>query len=348
MHRSLLPLALTACATPATFAVQDAGSLEDVYGRVHGAVVTLHTKTTGVSFEVPGMAVTEEGVGSGTLISATQVLTAAHVVQTADKVAVQFFDGTLVPARVVSSDPLADLALVELLGQPPAEVRPVGLGDSSRARIGSPVFVVGAPLGISHTLTVGVLSARRLAPSLLGDAARVEVFQTDAAINPGNSGGPLFDMDGHVIGVVSYIVSQSGGHEGLGFAVTSDTARQRLLERMPLWTGMDFVLLRERSSQILNLPDGRPGLLVQHVAEGSPAQRLGLRGGDVPATVGGHAMLLGGDVILEVLGVEVTGLGSSREVKERVQALGREEQLTLTVLRGGRLVRLRAPMGDLR
>ena len=117
---------------------------------------------------------------------------------------------------------------------------------------------------------------------------------------------------------------------------------------MPLWSGMDFVLLKERSSEILNLPDGRPGLLVQHVAEGSPAQRLGLIGGDVPATVGGHEMLLGGDVILEVLGIEVTDLGSSKEIKERVRSLGRGEQLTLTVLRGGRLVDLRAPMGDLR
>ena len=196
---------------------------------------------------------------------------------------------------------MIDLALVQLDGRVPEGIRPAELEDSSVAKVGGQVFVVGAPLGITHTLTVGHLSARRAA-AFLDPKLPVEVFQTDAAINPGNSGGPLFAMSGRVIGVVSYIVSLSGGHQGLGFAVTSNTAKTRLLERNPAWSGMDFIFLRDRYSEILNVPSGQAAYLVQRVVPDSPAARLGLQGGDVRAEIDGHEILLGGDLILEALG----------------------------------------------
>ncbi|MCP3914902.1 MAG: trypsin-like serine protease, partial [bacterium] len=178
-------------------------SLSVVFDRVHSAVVTLHTVGTGPTVQSGGRAVTEDGLGSGTVIDADgAILTAAHVVQTAERVAVEFFDGTVMEAHVESSDPVSDTALVRLDGKVPAQVRPAPLGDSDDARVGDRVFVVGAPLGVSHTLTVGVLSARRYAPSLVGGELKIEVFQTGTAINPGNSGGPLFDMAGKLIGVV--------------------------------------------------------------------------------------------------------------------------------------------------
>jgi len=339
----------TACATSADYrySVTREDDIATVFARVHSSVVTLRTISTGPTVESRGTVVTQEGVGSGTVISRDgKVLTAAHVVQTADEVMVEFFDGTSIPGRVVSSDPVTDLALVQLSKPVPSKMEVSPLGDSSKTAVGSQVFVVGAPLGISHTLTVGHLSARRLAGSLLGGGGDVEVFQTDAAINPGNSGGPLFNLQGEVIGIVSYIVTESGGFQGLGFAVTSQTAKERLLDRGPMWSGMDYLFVSGRLAEVLNLPRDRTGFLVQRVASNSPAGRLGLRGGDVAATIGGVPILLGGDIVLEVLGVKIEGIKSDT-VRKLAETLQPQDQFTVKVLREGRLVTLNLPYGKL-
>ena len=112
----------------------------------------------------------------------------------------------------------------------PTGAKPAPLGDSDRAEVGDQIFIVGAPLGISYSLTVGYISARRETDDLFGGFLPTEQFQTDAAINEGNSGGPMFNMKGEVIGIVSYIISQSGGFEGLGFVITSNMAKRLLLD----------------------------------------------------------------------------------------------------------------------
>jgi len=335
--------ALSACATAAPrYAVQEEG-LEEVFARVQDSVVTIYTLgRTGVT-DSAGQVATEGGVGSGVLIDGEgRILTAAHVVQTADLVAVEFAGGEPLEARVLGTVPLADVAMIQLTGPVPAGIRPAQLGDSGAARVASRVFVVGAPLGISHTLTVGYLSARRKVPSLVGVGFDVEVFQTDAAINQGNSGGPLFDMQGRVIGLVSYIVSQSGGSEGLGFAVTSNTARTLLLERGLFWSGMDYVVLAGPFASALNLPAGQAGLLVQRVAQGSACDRLGLRGGSIPASIEGVDLLLGGDIVLEAFGVRIGDPEGLPRILAAAGALEPESTVEVVVLRGGERLTLRA------
>jgi len=149
--------------------------------------------------------VSSAGLASGVLISDNgKVLTAAHVVQAVDKVFVEFADGQIVTARVISSATNADVALLQL-DSVPQGVSPAKLGDSDQVEVGDEVLVVGAPYGLSLTLTVGHVSGREVSKSSLASLSAREVFLTDAAINRGNSGSPLFNRQGEVIGIVSNI-----------------------------------------------------------------------------------------------------------------------------------------------
>src|SRR3989442_5139983 len=199
-----------------------AQSLSEIFKRVDPAVVVIHTKEKEIPTIPDTQPVSVAGLGSGVLVSSDgQVLTAAHVVQTADAIVVEFLTGEFLQARVVSSEPTADVALLQLERAPTVPLA-ARLGDSDAVQVGDQVFVVGAPLGISHTLTVGHISARRKPDGPLSRMSPAEFFQTDAAINPGDSGGPLFNMAVAVICIVSHILSTSGGSEGPGFAVTSN------------------------------------------------------------------------------------------------------------------------------
>jgi S1-C subfamily serine protease len=174
--------------------------------------------------------------------------------------------------------------------------------------------------------------------------SRSEFFQTDAAINEGNSGGPMFNMHGEVIGIVSHIVSRSGGFEGLGFVVTSNLARKLLLERSPFWSGMEGFLLSGEMAKIFNVPQPA-GLLVQRIAPHSPASQLGLRPGTLAAVIEGEPLVVGGDIILEVQGVPFIPDGSSYTViRERLTSLKPGDKITVLVLRDGRKEELTAKL----
>ena len=209
-----------------------AKSLSDVFERVNGSVVVIHTSEHRVSFDQPGRQVLTQGLGSGVVISEDGlILTAAHISQVADSLTVEFLDGPMETAKVVSSSALADVALLKLDYKPESLVV-AELGDSDLSKVGDQVFVVGAPYGVNHTLTVGHISGRRKL-KVFTDQAPIEFLQTDAAINRGNSGGPMFNMKGEVIGIVSRIMSQSGGYEGLGFAASSNVTKELLLTGRP-------------------------------------------------------------------------------------------------------------------
>jgi S1-C subfamily serine protease len=318
--------------TPLTAVAQD---VRDVFRRVNASVVIVHA--TWQEPPVRGRTTRVREVGSGFLVSREgRVITTSHVVQTADNVVVEFLDGEKIQATVVASEPEADVSLLQLV-HPPARPTVAQLGDSDQAQVGDPVFVVGAPYGIGHTLTVGHVSAR-YKPGIYDVMALAELLQTDAAINPGNSGGPMFNMAGHVIGVASHNISKSGGFEGLGFAVTINVARRLLLDEPSPWSGLRSVLLTGSLAKALNLPQPA-GLLVQQVAANSPAAQLGLRAGTIDATIDGRTMLVGGDVILTVLGVPV-GQENYEERRKRVRELAPGAAVTVTVLRDGQLVTL--------
>jgi len=307
-----------------------AQELRDLFKRVDPAVVEVLTTAAGRD--------TPSGIGSGFLVSPDGlVITAAHVVQTADRVTVRFLSGESSPATRLAADPRADVALLKVDQVPPGTpVLP--LGDSDRVEVGDEVLVIGAPMGMSHTLSVGHVSARRATRALHGGLEPVDLLQTDAAINRGNSGGPMLDTKGEVVGVVSHIVSVSGGSEGLGFVVSSNLARRVLLEEPTLWTGMSGFLLEGELARVFNLPQAA-GILVQGVAAGSPAARMGLRAGSIPARVGEEELLLGGDVILSVMGIPVGQPDSAPRIRSAV-ATARDDILAVEVLRAGTAVRL--------
>jgi S1-C subfamily serine protease len=314
----------------------DAQSVGPVFRRVNPSVVIIRARWQEVGGGGQVARVSE--VGSGVLISSDgKVITAAHVVQTADEITVEFLGGERVGGRVIASEPEADVSLLQL-ERVPANATVARLGDSDRAQVGDQVFIIGAPYGIAHTLSVGYLTGRHKPNTVYGEMALAEFFQTDAAINPGNSGGPMFSMAGEVIGVASHNISKSGGSEGLGFVVTVNMARRLLLERRSFWSGMSGVVLTGRLARALNL--AQPvGVLVQQVAADSPASRIGLRPGVIPASVEGKSLLLGGDIILAVQGRPM-GEESYEALQERMSRLPRGSAITVTVLREGQEVTL--------
>ncbi|HKX45503.1 MAG TPA: trypsin-like peptidase domain-containing protein, partial [Planctomycetota bacterium] len=310
--------------------------LADVFERVAGAVVTVRTVARVTSTLAESGQVAAEGVGSGVLVDGEgHVLTAAHVVHNADAVVVELVGGQLLRAEVVASDRYADVASIRITDALPEGFAHAELGDSDAVRVGEPCFVVGAPLGITHTLTVGHVSAKRRGLASPRAMQPVELIQTDAAINQGNSGGPLFDLDGRVIGVVSHIVSRSGGSEGLGFAVSANVAKELVLSGGGVWSGLDELLVEGDLARALNLPEGRRGSLVQSIARGSLAERLGLRGGTLVAEIDGTVLLLGGDVILEAAGVDLSRSNALTHVRDALRALAPGDRIEVVILRDG-------------
>jgi len=317
-----------------------AGGLSEVYKKVNPSVVVIFTQEKEIASGPGARLQSVQGLGSGVLVSADgKVLTAAHVVQTADAIVVKFLNGETLGASVVYSEPAADVALLQLKTAPRApEV--ARLGDSDTVEIGDQIFVVGAPLGIDHTLTVGHVSGRRGPDVGPGDMRLAEYFQTDAAISPGNSGGPLFDMSGAVVGIVSHILSRSGGSEGLGFAVTSNVARHLLLEEKSLWSGLSGTLISGDLAHVLNLPPPGVGLLIEKIASGSPADRFGLRAGTLRATIGDDELILGGDIVLSVQGISLGEPDGYLLVRHTLSEAHAGESITVTVLRAGTVLDL--------
>ncbi len=319
-----------------------AQTVSQVFNRANASVVTIRTTEREVTGTEPGQFTGVAGVGSGVLISADgKVMTAAHVVQLADKITVEFLNGERVGARVVASEPDADVALIQLDTVPAGAVQ-ARLGDSNRARVGDQVIIIGAPYGIGHSLSVGYVSGRHQPNTVYSALALAEFLQTDAAINQGNSGGPMFNMQGEVIGVVSHIISKSGGFEGLGFVVTSNMARRLLLEQRSFWSGLSGVPLSGDLARVFNVPQP-VGLLVQRVAKDSPAEAIGLRPGTLQATIGGKPMTVGGDIILDVVGIRIETEESYLKIQERLARMASGERITLKVWREGRTVELSAP-----
>jgi len=311
--------------------------LRDLFSKTNPSVVVINTVERNIPVTAQAGLVSLPGLGSGVLVSSDgKILTAAHVVQAVDYVSVEFVDGKRVSAHVIGSYPRADVAMLQLDTTPP-DVVPAKLGDSDKMQVGDDVFVVGAPYGLSHSLTVGHVSGKRISKDMVAGLSNVEILQTDAAINQGNSGGPMFNMAGEVVGIVSQILSRSGGFEGVGFAVTANVARKLLFSNRSFWTGVDADL-----ANIFNLPQAA-GLLVMRAAENSPASDLRLEAGTVRANIGGAELIVGGDIILEVAGIPIvkdwSTLADMQAVFSKLQT---GEKYQVKVLRSGKVVELSA------
>ena len=316
-----------------------AQDLRELYKKVDAAVVVIYTQEQDV-VQTGNISrrVTSGGLGSGFLISDKQVITAAHVVEVANQVNVQFVDGEVIPARVVSLAGNADVALLELIWAKKNPVT-VSLGNSDELEVGEQIFIVGAPFGLEHSLSSGYVSGfkkqDRIAPFLKRD-----FIQTDAAINTGNSGGPMFNLKGEVVGIVSNILSRSGGFDGIGFAATSNIAKELLLDNHFVWSGVDIVPLTGTMARVFNIPQSA-GLLVERVAILSPLAELGVLGGSFKATIEGEELIVGGDIILSINDLELTFTEQNYlDISNILRDFTMDNVLTVKILRGGKILTL--------
>ena len=339
--RLIRPLLLAATIVATTALSAEAEDLPQLFQRVSKSVVVVRAHGRDlVARDGASVLVKFNEVGSGVLASADgKILTAAHVVQIADDITVEFAGGERVTAQVIASEVKADLALLQV-ARVPAGTPPAVLGDSNQAQVGEQVFVIGAPYGVARTLTVGHVSGRHRPNTIYAEIPLAEFIQTDAAINQGNSGGPMFNMRGEVIGIVSHIISKSGGYEGLGFVVTSNMVRQLMLERRPFWSGVTWFEVSGDLAEYLNLPQ-RFGLLVEEVAKRSPAESIGLRPSRVVAKLDGRDIPLGGDIVLASMGIELVDQTSFQTVRERWNQLRSGDEMTFRVFRGGGIIELK-------
>jgi S1-C subfamily serine protease len=232
--------------------------------------------------------------------AAGNVLTNAHVVEGASRIVVTLRDGRELEADLLGSDRDADLAVLKVAVH---NLPAVSLGRSSDLMIGETVVAIGNPFGLSHTVTMGVLSAvGRTVPSESGERLFTDFLQTDASINPGNSGGPLVNILGEVIGINTAIVS---GANGIGFAIPADRARRvvadllRYGELRPVWSGARLLTVDAELARRYQLSEKR-GALVTKVFPGSPAASAGLQEKDVIVATGGHPVATREDVITAI------------------------------------------------
>ncbi|OFZ96332.1 MAG: peptidase [Betaproteobacteria bacterium RIFCSPLOWO2_02_FULL_62_17] len=280
-------------------------------------------------FQGPQSETPVQGQGSGFIVSSDGVvLTNAHVVADAREVTVKLTDRREFTAKVVGIDKATDIAVLRIQAN---NLPTVKIGDSRRARVGEWVLAIGAPFGLENTVTAGIISAKsRALPSADG---YVPFIQTDVAINPGNSGGPLFNLAGEVIGINSQIYSRSGGYQGLSFAIPIETAmrvEQQLVATGKVSRGRLGVAIQELNASLAESfgLDKVQGALVNSVEKGSPADKAGIKAGDV---------------IRKLNGIEVT---ASSELPLIVSELKPGTQSNLEIWRDGRARNLTVTIGE--
>lgn len=272
----------------------------------------------------------ETVVGSGVLIEKDgQVLTNAHVVDGAASLSVTLDSGDRLPARAIGIDAVLDLALLRIEskgGLPVAK-----LGDSATLKVGDEVVAIGNPIGLDQTMTRGIVSGlNRILPGVSDQP----MIQTDAPINPGNSGGPLVDRCGHVVGINTFISEDA---QSIGFAVPVNAVKGVLRDLREVgrvvrpWLGLQGRGVDGRLAGIIRMPLA-PGYLVEIVYDGSPADRAGVRGGNLSVVVQGEEYLLGGDIVTAIQG---TPIKTHQDYLARVKSLRPGQRVKLTIVRDG-------------
>ncbi|UJP04911.1 MAG: DegQ family serine endoprotease [Nitrosomonas sp.] len=251
----------------------------------------------------PGKQRSVVGQGSGFVLASsentaekkTYILTNNHVVEGNDKISVKFLDGREFEAKIKGTDPKSDIAVIEIdaSGLPAVQI-----GDYSQLEVGEWVVAIGNPFGLSHTLTVGVVSAK--GRTSLGINDYEDFIQTDAAINPGNSGGPLVNLDGEVVGMNTAIFSRSGGYMGIGFAIPINLAERianQLIEKGEVVRGYLGIVMQPLTADLAKSFDLRSdkGILIAQVTKDSPADKAGLKAGDVIVSFQGRPVSDAGD-----------------------------------------------------
>lgn len=262
------------------------------------------------------------------------IVTNQHVVAGASSISVSFWNGVELEATLVGTDPSTDLAVVRVTA-PRSLLVPLLLADSSAVDVGDPVLAFGSPFGLEGTVTAGIVSALHREMTAPNNFTITDTIQTDAAINHGNSGGPLLDRRGRVIGVNAQIESESGGSDGVGFAIPSNTVRS--IVRQLVATGeVEHAYLGIRMALTSD------GVAVTEVLPGTPAEKAGLREATGTKVVDGQQQPTGGDVIVEFDGEKVA---SAVALQSAVDARRPGDTVPITVLRDGSRRTLEVTLG---
>ncbi len=325
-------------------------ALEDVASAARPAVVNISTTSTvtmeenpfgdmfndpffrrffGDQFGHPGekRKYKSSALGSGVIVSPDgYILTNNHVVKGAEEIKVILFDKREFKGKVVGTDPRTDLAVIKIQAK---DLPTIKIGDSSKLKAGDVVMAIGNPFGLNQTITMGIVSA--VGRSNIGLADFEDFIQTDAPINPGNSGGALVNYDGELVGINTAIFSTSGGYMGIGFAIPSSMARSvmtSIIEHGRVirgWLGVSIQNLTPELSKSLGIKETE-GALVAGVESGSPADKAGLKRGDLITG-------LGGKKVLDSTGLRnmVSGMAPGTKVDIKILRDGKEQTLTATL-----------------
>jgi S1-C subfamily serine protease len=340
MHETFRSLAAIGCCVVCLGASADAEErcnepFERVYGDVAPAVTRIFALTIDPFNLVERVQAT---IGAGVVMDHDgHIVTNAHVVYGASTIIVRLSAEDAREGMLIGADPVSDIAVIQVAGET-GSLPQARFGDSDRIQVGEDVLAIGHPYGLTGSATRGIVSGiGRLIPrSPL--SWQVPFIQTDAAINPGNSGGPLANRCGEVIGLNT--ISAPGGD--VGFAIPINLARElasRILEDGRVirpWYGIYGRMLDAELRFILGMESGAPfeqGLLVETIEPGSPAERIGLKGGVLPVTVGMEDYLIGGDIITKVDGEELKDMDT---VVRIVSALKVGDTVSLEYYRKGR------------
>ncbi len=271
-----------------------------------------------------------QSLGSGFIIDETgYIITNNHVIDNAEKIMVILYDDTSFEATVVGKDPKTDVALLKI-DPKKTKLKAVKFGDSNELRVGDWVMAIGNPFGFGGTVTAGIVSAR--GRNLSGSYD--DYIQTDASINRGNSGGPLFDMKGNVVGINTAIFSQSGGSVGIGFAVSSNLAKQVTDQLKQYgrtkrgWLGVLIQEITEEIAESLDMKTAR-GALVSSATQGGPAEKAGVKTGDV---------------IIKFNNIEIKNM---KELPKVVAGTTVGKSVPLVILRDGKQLTLSVTLGEL-
>ena len=260
----------------------------------------------------------QQSLGSGFIIAREgYIVTNNHVIENADEIKVKLANGKAFDAEVVGRDPKTDLALIKIDGS--NDLKSLPMGDSNALRVGTWVLAIGSPFGLEQTVTAGIVSAKG---RVIGAGLYDDFIQTDASINPGNSGGPLLNMRGEVVGINTAIMSRGGGNDGVGFAIPVNLAKG-IVEQLKnegrvtrAWLGVGIQDLTPELADYYHVKEQK-GALVTQVYEGDPADKAGIKTGDI---------------IVEVEGKEVS---SSRDLSRSIANAPVGAQIPITILRNG-------------
>ncbi len=268
-------------------------------------------------------------LGSGVIVSPQGIiLTNHHVIEGADEIEVAFADGRKRNAKLIGSDPETDIAVLKIDATDLPS--PITLGKMESVQVGDVVLAIGNPFGVGQTVTSGIVSA--LGRNQLGINTFENFIQTDAAINPGNSGGALVDTKGNLIGINTAIYSRSGGNMGIGFAIPINTAKQVMESILTNgsvtrgWIGVEPQNLSKELAESLNLPKDTTGVLISGVLEGGPADKAGMKPGDVLTQVNGQKV----DDVVTLLN-RIAQTNPSDEAKVNLIRKGKEITLKVQV-----------------